>query len=125
MVFGYRLIFDEPFRLGGGDVGVFHSERASHAAAVAGVQLHKDEPVQLLVLQFFQDAEDIDDAVRCQVVVREQSRCLPACAAPSDADPAGVGQRGELALVMPHVGQEQRIDIFDRHHIVNAALLDP
>ena len=80
--------------------------------------------MDLLVLQFFQYSEDIDDAVSREIVFYQKPSCLSARAAPADTDPAGTGERCELAFVMLHVGQKERVNILDRDDIINAALLD-
>ena len=81
--------------------------------------------MELLILQFLQYAQDIHDAVRGQMIFCQQPGNLAACVAPSDTDPPGIGKGDELAFILFHVGQKERVHIPDRYHIVNVALLDP
>ena len=80
--------------------------------------------MKLFILQLFQYLEDIDDPVRCEIVIHQQSACLPAGIAPADADPSGSGEGLELRLIVLHMGQKERVDVLDGHHIVDAALFD-
>ena len=124
MIFRYRLVFDEPLCLCGCDISIFYGQGSSHTAAVAGVQFDECQSVQLFILQFLQYAQDVHDTVRGEIIVSQQPGCFPAGIAPADADPAGAGERRQLALIMPHMGQEERIYILDGDNIVDITLLN-
>ena len=103
------------------DIRVFRSQRAADAAARAGVELDKIEPVKLFVLYLFEHFYDIFYSVCGEIFILEQGRRLAAARRPVDSHEsrlAGVLGRAEVV----HLLQEHGIYILHRYHGVDIRL---
>ena len=103
------------------DIRVFRSQRAADAAARAGVELDKIEPVKLFVLYLFEHFYDIFYSVCGEIFILEQSRRLAAARRPVDShEPRLAGVFGRAEVV--HLLQEHGIYILHRYHGVDIRL---
>lgn len=99
----------------------FRSQRAADAAARAGVELDKIEPVKLFVLYLFEHFYDIFYSVRGKIFIFEQGRRLAAARRPVDShEPRLAGVLGRAEVV--HLLQEHGIYILHRYHGVDIRL---
>ena len=110
--FGRRDVAALP-RLGGKPVG--NGQRTANAAAGAGICLDEVDVPQTLVFDFFQDGDDVMDAVDSQVLVGIQGNRLAAGIAPANTGVAGQQAcriRVDRCVVeFLQFGQDQRIGV--------------